>query len=78
MAVTFPKAGGSAASSAAAQQSGGITFPKAQTATPDLIFTPGGARFTPFSADEFVATGPDDELDAAALEAQIEQDLQAI
>jgi hypothetical protein len=78
MAVTFPKAGGSAASSVTAQQSGGIAFPAAQTTTPDLIFTPGGARFTPFSADEFVAKGPDDELDAAALEAQIEQDLQAI
>jgi hypothetical protein len=47
-------------------------------APPELEFTPGGARFTPFSADQFVATGPDDELDAAALEAQIEQDLQAI
>ena len=47
-------------------------------APPELEFTPGGARFTPFSADEFVATGPDDDLDAAALEAQIQQDLQAI
>lgn len=46
--------------------------------TPDLQFTPGGARFTPFTADEFMLTGPDSELDAAALEAQVQQDLQAI
>ena len=77
MAVTFPTIGGSAASSVAAQQGTGITFPEAEsTTTPDLEFTPGGARFTPFTADEFMFTGPDSELDAASLEAQIEQDLQ--
>ena len=45
---------------------------------PDLEFTPGGARFTPFSADEFINLGADDEVDAAAMEAQIQQDLQLI
>ena len=54
------------------------TPPPQPDAIPDLEFTPGGARFTPFTAGEFIATGPDDDLDAAAMEARIEQDLRAL
>jgi len=77
--LTIPRVGASATGATTAQT---LNIPRVEQpqpdAAPDLEFTPGGARFTPFSADEFVATGPDDDLDAAAMEAQIQQDLQAI
>ena len=48
------------------------------TTTPDLQYTPGGARFTPFTGADFIATDPDEDIDAAALEAQIQNDLRII
>ena len=48
------------------------------TTTPDIDYTPGGARFTPFTGADFIATDPDEDLDAAALEAQIQNDLRII
>ena len=70
MAITFPKKGGSTTP----QQGGGVTFPKTQSATPDIKFTPGGARFTPFGLEEFVDL-QDDTLSEAMFEQQIADDL---
>jgi hypothetical protein len=46
--------------------------------TPDIDYTPGGARFTPFTGADFIATDPDEDIDAAAFEAQIQNDLRII
>jgi|TARA_X000001382_G_scaffold17054_1_gene10659 hypothetical protein len=55
----------------------GVTATPAET-TPTIDYTPGGARFTPFTGADFIATGADKDLDAAALEAQIQNDLRII
>tara|TARA_B100000282_G_scaffold66397_1_gene44709 strand:- start:16290 stop:19394 length:3105 start_codon:yes stop_codon:yes gene_type:complete len=78
MAITFPKKGGSTTTqqgaSTTTQQGGGVVFPKTQSATPDIKFTPGGARFTPFGLEEFVDL-QDDTLSEAMFEQQIADDL---
>jgi len=78
MAISFPKAGGSATSSVAAQQGAGVSFPTIDSDIPDIEFTPQGSRFTPFGIEDFVATDQDDDIDALALEEQIRQDLELI
>ena len=45
---------------------------------PNLQFTPGGARFTPFTYADFLKIQPNPELDDAMFEQQVANDLKAI
>ena len=56
----------------------GVTPTAPTDTTSDIQFTPGGARFTPFTAADFLDLDPNPELDEAMLEQQIQNDLQLI
>jgi hypothetical protein len=73
--LTLPRIGAPTTGAVTSQT---LTLPTMESTTPDIEYTPGGARFTPFTGADFIATGADEDLDAAALEAQIQNDLRII